>query len=888
VPDAPPALAAALKDRYTLERELGRGGMATVYLAQDLKHERPVALKVLLPELAHSLGPERFQREIKLAARLQHPHILTVLDSGEAAGRLWFTMPFVDGESLRDRLRREGQLPVDDALGIGREAAQALHYAHQHGVVHRDIKPENILLTADGSTLVADFGVARVLEAGPDDTLTQAGMAIGTPAYMSPEQASGAPADGRSDLYSLGCVLYEMLAGEPPYTGASAQAVMAKRFSEPVPSVRRLRPSVPEATDHAIRRALATLPADRFATGAELAHAILPTAATPTAMPTVPTAAAAAPYPAAPTGPAIRRVPAAAVALGLGFLLGLGALFAWRRSHGAGGEDGAPKRIAVLPFENAGDSSDAYFTDGITDEVRGKLASIPGLEVVASRTSNAYRHTNKDVTEIAKALGTEYLLVGTVRWARAPGGGSRVRVSPELIRLTPGSAPSTRWEQPFDAALTDVFQVQADIASRVAEALNLTLGAGASHALAAIPTKSPEAHVLYLRANEYYSHEEPTDNEVAIQLYHQSIALDSGFALAWARLAEAEAFAYWDRWDPSPKRLANAEAAARRALALQPDLPRAHLAMGFCRYWGYRDYEHALAEFAVVARTEPNDPDLIEAVGLVQRRQGKWPEAMLSLKRAVQLDPLNYSALYALGETYETIRDYPQAETVLTRAIEVAPDAPEAYGQQMVVSMNSSGSLDRARTVMRDALRHMSFGKLMAGVPFPIAEMLAADSAYANELNALSPAPFQADSEDYFRLKMNAYRFRGDTGRARLLADSLATVERALVRARPDDAEAHWRLGTVSAYLGDRAGAVREGRRAVELLPVSRDAIDGTLPLRALAEVYTVLGERDAAVDQLTALLAVPSIFSGASLRIDPTFASLRTNPRFQRLTAAH
>src|SRR6266853_2466309 len=228
------SLAAALQDRYVIERELGRGGMATVYLARDLKHARPVALKVLHPELAATLGPERFLREVQLTARLQHPHILTVHDSGEAAGRLWFTMPFVEGESLRDRLRRERQLPVDDALRIATEAARALDYAHHHGVVHRDIKPENILLTGDGSTLVADFGIARAL--GGDDGLTQTGFAVGTPAYMSPEQAAGDKTlDARTDVYSLASVLYEMLAGEAPWTGPTAQSIMAKRLSEPAP-----------------------------------------------------------------------------------------------------------------------------------------------------------------------------------------------------------------------------------------------------------------------------------------------------------------------------------------------------------------------------------------------------------------------------------------------------------------------------------------------------------------------------------------------------------------------------------------------------------------------------------------------------------------------------
>src|ERR671933_658888 len=266
-------LQGALAGRYAIERELGRGGMATVYLAQDLRHERPVALKVLHPELAHALGPARFQREIKLAARLQHPHILSVHDSGEAAGQLWFTMPFVEGEALRDRLTRERQLPVEDALRIAREAAEALDYAHAQGVVHRDIKPENVLLSR-GHALVADFGIARALQGGAE-RLTETGLAVGTPAYMSPEQAAAErELDARTDIYSLGCVLYEMLSGEPPFTGPTAQAVIAKRLAGEAPSVRRVRPSVPEAVDRAIGRALALVPADRYATAAEFGQAL--------------------------------------------------------------------------------------------------------------------------------------------------------------------------------------------------------------------------------------------------------------------------------------------------------------------------------------------------------------------------------------------------------------------------------------------------------------------------------------------------------------------------------------------------------------------------------------------------------------------------------------
>jgi dienelactone hydrolase len=269
------SLAEALQGQYVLERELGRGGMATVYLARDLKHDRLVALKVLRPELAATLGPERFQREIRFAARLQHPHILSVYDSGDAGGRLWFTMPFVEGESLRDRLRREPQLPLDDALRVAREAAEALGYAHEHGVIHRDVKPENIMLTRDGNTLVADFGIARAVGGEGTEQLTATGMSVGTPAYMSPEQAAGAShLDGRTDIYSLGCVLYEMLAGAAPFTGTTPQSVIAKRFVEAAPRVSTLRNTVPPAVEAAVTKALSREPDDRFATATEFAKAI--------------------------------------------------------------------------------------------------------------------------------------------------------------------------------------------------------------------------------------------------------------------------------------------------------------------------------------------------------------------------------------------------------------------------------------------------------------------------------------------------------------------------------------------------------------------------------------------------------------------------------------
>src|SRR3989441_10837510 len=475
------SLRAALAARYALERELGRGGMATVYLAEDLKPRRKVAIKVLKPELAAALGPERFLREIETAARLNHPHILSLHDSGEAEGLLYYVMPYVEGESLRERLKREGQLPLDEALRIAREVASAVSHAHSHDVVHRDIKPENILLSG-GEAVVADFGIGRAITAAARDTLTGTGIAIGTPGYMSPEQTTGgARLDGRSDIYSLACVLYEMLAGDPPYVASSAQAVAARQSMDPVPRLRTVREKVPAAVEQVIGQALAKVPADRFATAAAFAEALQAAMTT------------AASQAAAHRPPARRVVAVVAVVVAL-----VGAFGVWRWRHGRPATADAV-RLAVLPFENLGDPTRGYFADGMTDEVRGKLASLAGLQVIASTSSNQYRHTIKHPEEIGRELGVRYLLLGRVRWTQNARGVRRVRVDPELMQVADVAAPIIRWEQSFDASLTDVFEMQTNIAGKVADKLQLTLTPAAQQALAQRPTSSLAAYDAFLK-----------------------------------------------------------------------------------------------------------------------------------------------------------------------------------------------------------------------------------------------------------------------------------------------------------------------------------------------------------------------------------------------------
>jgi serine/threonine-protein kinase len=879
-------LSTALADRYRLERELGRGGMATVYLAHDLRHKRSVALKVLLPDLAQTLGPERFQREIETAARLQHPHILTVLDSGETAGQLWFTMPFVEGESLRDRLRRERQLSVEDAVRITREAAQALEYAHGHGVIHRDIKPENLLLTPDGNTLVADFGIARGL-AGDDPRLTNTGIVVGTPAYMSPEQAAGDPQlDARSDIYSLACVLYEMLAGEPPHTGPTAQALLVKRLTDPAPSVRHARPSVPENVDQALRKALAPVVADRPASAAEFARALQPSS-TGTTGPTVPLAAAI------PGRNRRRRVPLAAMTLGLGVLIGLGVLFAWRRNH-PDADVSSAKLMAVLPFENLGDSADAYFADGVANDLRTKLSQIQGLQVIARGSSNEYRKTTKTQQQVARELGVDYLLTATVQWEKVAGGASRVRVTPELVDVSPGHAPKTRWAQPFDAAMTNVFEVQADIAQQVAQALNVALGDGAKRELATTPTQNLPAYEAFLRGEAAAATAlptaasspgvllDPSGLRQAVAAYEQAIALDSSFIQAWAQLARAGATLYLGG-AADPARAEAVRRAAERALALAPTRPEGHQALGAYYSYVLDDKARAYAQDSTGLVLAPGNADLLTAVGFDELTLGRWEAARGHLEQAARLDPRSGASADLLGQVFLYTRNYPEADRAFNQAVHLLPANLIARLDLATVAV-AQGNLARARDIINAAPKGVDPTRVVALAGNYLELYWLLDESQQQLLLRLTPDAFDDDRATWAMVLAQTYALRGDLAKARVYADSSRAAYEEKLKATPDYAQGRAFLGLAYAYLGRKAAAIQEGQRAVSLLPIGRDAYVGPYVEHQLARIYLAVGEPERALDHLEALLKIPYYLSPGWLKIDRNFAPLRGNPRFRRL----
>ena len=891
-------LAASLAGRYTIERELGRGGMATVYAARDLKHDRLVALKVLLPELAATLGPERFRREITVAAKLQHPHILSVYDSGEsAAGQLWFTMPYVDGESLRDRLRRAKQLPIEDALRITREVAHAVDYARQRGVIHRDIKPENILLTTQGDALLADFGIARAVAGDPSTvgTLTQTGMTVGTPQYMSPEQAAGErDVTPQTDIYSLGAVCYEMLTGEPPFTGATAQAVIAKMMTSAAPSARVARPAVTELVDAAVRKALAPVPADRFVTAADFAAALDVAERTGASGASIQTTRAVR----AGTGGSqtSRRIPLAAASLVLGLLVGGGALFAWRsRENARRAVDGKPS-IAVLPFDNIGDSADAYFADGMTDEVRGKLTALTGLTVIAGASSNQYRHTSKTPQQIAKELGVRYLLVGKVRWnkrgAGAVGGGQRaqseVRVEPELMEVGAAAAPTSKWQEPFDAPLTDVFTVQGQIAERVVRALDLALDPGQRSALSTRPTDSLLAYQEYLRGNEAthdFTNIGPAPFLDALHHYEKATAIDSAFALAWARLARASIDLTYFGGTQAAERWTRGTTAAQRAVDLAPDLPAAHLALALS-HMRHQEWQPAIEQLELARRVTPDDADLLENEWEVYESEGHYDTAMTLLQRARRVDPRSGLVAFNLALALLHRRQCGAIDEALAPALAIAPDAPNVVGARAAARV-CAGDLRGAREILRAAFARSDSAPVLAALSSYAVEGVL-DDAGQRAVLALRPADFDGQRPDWANALARVYRLRGDSAREHAYADTARAAATEALRTGPPEAGTLMALAFADAMLGRRDEALRSGERSMALRPISADALGNPDVMALFARVETMVGHTDGALAHIDTLLAMPSNLSVGELRLDAVWAPLRGDPRFQRLIARH
>ena len=637
----------ALAGRYNLERELGRGGMATVYLAHDMRHDRPVALKVLQPEESAALGTDRFHREIKVLARLRHPFVLPLHDSGEAAGALYFVMPYIEGESLRARFTRECTLQPEDIVTIVRQIAEALDYAHGEGVVHRDVKPENILISRHGHAMLADFGIARgaLLPSGAPPTgtaLTQSGMAIGTADYMSPEQALGdAEIDGRSDIYSLGCVVYEALTGRPPFTGTNALSIVAQHIGVPAPNLATKRPELSPSLIRAVARSLQKNRDDRFPTATAFVQALM---ASDTSTP----------------------APLASARLS----------------------------IAVLPISNrSSDAETEYFSDGMTDELMNALAKVEGLRVVSRTSAFAFKSGDVSIREIGARLGVGFVLEASVRRA-----GARLRVTARLVGV---EDDSTLWSETYERQLEDVFAVQDEITHAIVATITEALQLG--HLRGAKPVPQPrslEAYDLYLLGRHHWYKRTEPEMRRALELFQEAVAADPLYAPAYSGIADASALLASWQFASAKENFPQAAKAAQRALELDPSLADAHASLGFVKLNWEWDWEGAMHELRTAIALNPSHETAHRWLSAFLAGIGRDDEAVHIAQRAIELDPISVLPRMNLGIVAFLAWRFEDAEVEFRLVIEKDPNFVRAYAF-LACSLSYMDRHDEAISVAR-------------------------------------------------------------------------------------------------------------------------------------------------------------------------------------------
>jgi eukaryotic-like serine/threonine-protein kinase len=895
---------------YRILRQIGAGGMGEVYEAEDTKLGRRVALKVLPKETARDpQRRQRFDREAKAVAALNHPNIVTIYSVEEADGIDFITMELVEGQTLRQVLPRGG-LPLGRLLDLAIPMAEAIAAAHQRGITHRDLKPENILISRDGKVKVLDFGLAKVGEV-PDEAergsllptraLTEEGRIVGTVAYMSPEQGEGKQVDPRSDVFTLGIILYEMSTGERPFKGDTAVSLLSSILKDHPPPVSKINATLPRDLARIVDRCLMKDPARRFQTAMGLSTELatlkkdsdsgdLDAIAVGGRRPGRSIAHAA---PGLARARSVKYAAAAAIVVGAA----VAGFIAFREWRGVGpGDAGGPvtkerevvsrddrQRIVVLPFENLGASDDGYFAAGVTEEITSRLASVSGLGVISRTSAVQYAKTGKTTRQIGSELGVDYLLGGTVRWERGGAGSSRVRVTPQLVRV----ADDTQlWGDRYDREMKDIFAVQSEIAEQVVQKLGLALQKPERQVIGTQPTQNLDAYQTYLRGKAEADRPDMTRAivEQADRLLEQAVQLDPKFAVAWAELSKVHSSAYHFRWDFTEERLVKARECADRALALQPDLREGHLALGYYYYWGRGDYAQALAEFQAVAGDRRDDPEVLESMAYIWRRQGRWDESIAAMEKAFALNPRDAELATNLSGAYQTMRRYPDALRFADIALSLAQDAPGLYLGKLFVQIEADGNTRGAR----ETLKKINPRDLpeVACVESYLDEV---DGRYEEALDALSRFSKDAlESPTLYRPKPllagMIYLEMHDRDRAQVACESARQILDKEVARNPRDPRMRSALGLALACLGRKDEAVREARLAADILPVSSDALDGPVQLQSLAMTNVMVGDYDAALDLLDKLLSFPSGTSVHMLKLDPSWAPLWKLPRFKKL----
>ncbi|MHC4239767.1 MAG: protein kinase domain-containing protein [Planctomycetota bacterium] len=840
---------------YKILGKLGEGGMGVVYKAEDTKLKRTVALKFLPPDLTRDKNAKtRFIHEAQAASALQHNNICTIHEIDESPdGRLFICMDCYDGKTLKEKIAG-GQLPIDDAVDITIQVTEGLSKAHVAGMVHRDIKPANIMVTNDSVVKIVDFGLAKL--AG-QTRVTKTGTTPGTISYMSPEQAGGGEADQRSDIFSLGVTLYELLTGELPFHGDHEAAVLYGIMHNAPEPVSKYRNDVPADVERVIEKALTKDREERYSSAAELLKDLKKLQEGRQV--------------AALEKKARRRihgrtalVAAAALLVTIAGYLVISQLF-------------TPERImlAVLPFENLGPAEDEYFADGITDEITVRLANVRRLGVIARTSAFRYKNTDKSIEQIGEELGVDYVMEGSIRWQR--GEPSRIRVTPQLISI---SDATNLWADVYDEILTEIFDVQSDIAEKVVSALNITLLEPERELIESKPTDNLEAYDYYIRGNEYFH--QGIDQKLLLlssRLYEKAIGLDSSFVYAYTKLSRTYTELYWHH-ERRSEYLARAKWASDKAVELSSDLPDVHVALG-SYYYHLKDHDRALEEFALAEKGQPNNADLLEQIGILRRRQGFSELAIAKFERTLELDPRSALKASNLGDTYYWMREYAEAETYYDRAISLAPHQAYSYAQKARLYVMRDGDVVAAQRLLHDASEVVEpiawFSHTWAWVDACAGDYEAALAKLTVEEHYFFPGAHYYNSAALYGLLGKPEKEIAYYDFARVMLE-----ER--VAAVPEDARYHSGLGVAYAGLGRKDDAIRERDLAAQLAPISQNASFNTVIAITSARIDVMVGEYDAATDQLEYLLSIPARLSIPSLWIDPTWAPLREHPRFQEL----
>ena len=857
--------------------------MGEVYRARDAKLEREVAIKVLPEHLtANPDALARFEREAKAIAALSHPNILAIHDFGKQNGTVYAVTELLEGETLRGKLDGATVLQrqaVDWALQI----ARGLSAAHGKGVVHRDLKPENVFVSRDGHVKILDFGLAKRADGAPEEKTnaptssghTEPGTVMGTMGYMSPEQLRGLGVDHRSDIFSFGAILYELLSGKKAFKRDTASDTIAAVLKEEPPELTQTGRNVSPALDHIVRHCLEKDPESRFQTAKDVAFALSEASSTTTAvtsgMHVVP-----------PEKPGAKKWLIAATVV---VALAAAGLFLWKRAKpGAAPSSSGARRVAVLPFENLGAPEDDYFADGIADAIRGKLASVPGLEVIARGSSNPYKKTTKTPQEIAKELNVRYLLTATVRWQKT-GGAQRVQVSPELVEIKEGEAPAMKWQQPFDASLTDVFQVQSDVAAKVVDALGVALAEKQEKNLASAPTTNVAAYDAYLKGEEatvVMARADLPSLRKGLGFYEQAVALDPKFAEAWGRVSSCRTLLFANGV-PDPALDAGAIEAARKAIELAPDKATGHIALGTYYRAVAGDFARALEEYQKAEEVAPGDADALRSIGRAEMQMGRWQDAIQHYDEVERVDPKNAINVGNASQPLLYLHRCAEAREKIDRTLALDPANLHRISIK-VQSYLCEGDAAAARAVVSEAVRRVGAPETAAYFAVGIEWLLDADTFAV--LRRLTPAAFDGDEATWALTQAWASWRAGDIAAARDFGARAVPLYESQIRSAPRVPGLHAFLGYALAFAGRKDEAVREVRLATELEPVEKSPWFGMEMVWAVAQTYMLVGDEDQAIATLERMLKSPFYVTPAWLKVDPTWDSLRKNPKFQKLVA--